>query len=474
MQLVVSEHLPGEITLIAGKSIASMKEPVQQTAALVAQDSELPLRSAQPAAQDRSPSFIARHGLLILLTLTYAISYMDRQILPVLQDPIKKELNLSDAQLGLLTGFSFALFYSLFGIPIGRLADRWIRRNVVVISMFGWSVLTAASGAATSFSHLLLARIGVAIGEAGAVPAGASLIADRYPDDRRATALAVFTGIGGPLGVLLGFMCGGLLGPAFGWRLAFVLASIPGIALALILMLAVKEEPRPTTTHAMVSFREGLGVLAGYRTLRRMALALILAMIASHAAMNWMASYMIRQHQMPIAETGVRLGLLFGAGAAIGNFTIGFLADRIAKQSIRWYLWLPAIISAVSVPFLCMALMADTGSHAISWLIFPAMFGVAYGGVTMSILHRLSPARFRGTATSLYICLISLFGIGFGTWLIGIVSDLYAPYVGKASIAYSLFSIVPAAALLSAIQFVRAAKALPSDAEKARLLAEKG
>jgi predicted MFS family arabinose efflux permease len=413
-------------------------------------------------------AFLARHGVLILLTLTYATSYMDRQILSILQEPIRRDLHLSDSQLGLLTGFSFALFYAVLGIPIGRLVDGWVRRHILVISMLCWSVLTAATSLAPSFAFMLLARIGVAVGEAGVTPAGVSLIADRYTVNQRASAIALFVGVGGPLGGLIGFVWGGICAPALGWRTTFLLAGLPGLALSLILLAFVREVARPPATHRPMNFRAGVVHLAGYKTLRHLAWALALGMISTHAAWSWMASYMIRHLGMPVAQVGVDLGVLFGVGGAIGNLSIGLISDRLGTRNIRWYLWLPAIISAASVPFICLALAAHTGSGVLFCMILPCTFGAAFGSLTMSVLHMLTPERFRGTATALYILLTMLFGFGIGTWLIGIVSDLLTPQLGAASLKYALLCIVPAAAIVAAIQYVRAASALLSDAERAR------
>jgi predicted MFS family arabinose efflux permease len=429
--------------------------------------------TALPATADTvgPTSFLRRHGLLLLLMATYATSYMDRQILSILQEPIRRDLHLTDSQLGLLTGFSFALFYAVLGIPIGQLVDRWIRRNILAVSMFGWSVMTAATSLAPSFGFMLLTRIGVAVGEAGVTPTGVSLISDRYPAHQRASAIALFVGVGGPLGGLIGFIWGGLCAPAFGWRATFLFAGLPGIVLALIVRLFVREVPRVATVQRPIHLRAGIAHLARYATLRHLACAIALAMISTHAAWSWMASYLIRHLGMPVSQVGVQLGLLFGIGGAIGNFSIGLLGDRLGKRSVRWYLWVPAIISAASIPFICLALLAKTGPGALFWLVLPCTFGAAFGSLTMSVLQMLTAERFRGTATALYILLTMLFGYGVGAWLIGMASDWLAPHVGAASLQYALLTIVPAAALIAAIEYVRAAAALPADLERARQLA---
>nr|WP_254447819.1 MFS transporter [Sphingomonas sp. ID1715] len=189
---------------------------------------------------------------LFLLTLTYFFSYMDRQILSILLEPIRADLKLSDTQLGLLTGLAFAVFYATLGIPVARLADRGNRRNIVAISLAVWSLFTALCGLAQNYVQLLLARIGVGVGEAGSSPPSHSMIADLYPPDRRAGAMAVYTS-GVVLGGGFGTMIGGYLAHEYGWRLAIMAVGLPGLALAIIVRLFVVEPPRgmsdPARTH---------------------------------------------------------------------------------------------------------------------------------------------------------------------------------------------------------------------------------
>jgi predicted MFS family arabinose efflux permease len=404
--------------------------------------------------------FFSRHGLLIVLMLTYAVATMDRQILAILQEPIKRELHLSDGALGLLTGFSFVLFYSLFGLLVGRLADRFSRRLVIVLSLIAWSVMTALTGVVQSFLYLLLTRAGVAIGEAGVVPASASIISARYRSGRRAGAMS-FLFVAVPLGMLLGFFLGGRLEHAVGWRMTFVLAGVPGVILAIALLLFVRE-PARSVGNAPIQFGEGLRVLARSNTLRGLAIAAPLSGLIAVAMNTWGASYLIRSHGMSIANVGEVLGLAFGVGGAVGSFGTGLLADRLAIKEVRWYLWMLVLINVAIAPLIGASLMVESGTTAVIFLVLPCAFSGAFSGLVVSVLNVISPAQFRGTATALAI-LIGNIGTGVGAWLIGALSDLLAPRFGSASVKYALLIIVPAAAILAAIQYARAARTLPEE-----------
>jgi predicted MFS family arabinose efflux permease len=410
--------------------------------------------------QEASDGFFVRHGLVIVLMLTYAVATMDRQILAILQEPIKRDLQLSDGQLGLLTGFSFVVFYSLFGMVFGMLVDRFSRRLLIAISMISWSAMTALTGAAQSFAFILAARIGVAIGEAGVVPASASIISGRYAAEHRAGAMS-FLFVAVPLGMLAGFYLGGRLEHAVGWRMTFMLAGIPGGILAVGVQLFVRE-PARTVVSNPIRLGEGLRLLARSRTLRGLALAAPLSGLVSVAMNTWGASYLIRSHGMSVADVGTVLGLAFGVGGAVGSFGTGLLADRLATRDLRWYLWLLTLISAIMAPLIVASLTASNSATAVFFLILPCAFGVAFSGLVVSVLNVISPPQFRGTATALSI-LIGNIGTGVGAWLIGATSDLLAPTFGTASIKYALLIIVPAVAILAAIQYARAARSLPEE-----------
>jgi len=243
---------------------------------------------------------------LSLLTLVYSFSFIDRQLLAILQESIKSDLGLSDSQLGLMTGFAFALFYVTAGLPIARWADNGNRRNILALAVFIWSFMTALSGAAQSYLHLLMARIGVGVGEAGGNPPSHSMISDIFPPDKRATMLGIyFTGVN--VGILFGFLLGGWLNEVFGWRVAFVVVGAPGILLALLVRYTMAEpgrglvegKPVGTQTH---STREVIVLLWSLPSMRHMALGMGLGAFVLYSVANWNASFLIRSHGMSTGE----------------------------------------------------------------------------------------------------------------------------------------------------------------------------
>ena len=247
-----------------------------------------------------------RNYVLVLLTLVYTFNFIDRQLLSILQESIKVELLLSDSQLGLLTGFAFALFYVSAGVPIARFADRSNRRNIVAASIGLWSFMTAISGFVQNYAQLLAARVGVGVGEAGGSPPSHSIVSDIFPPERRASALSFYsTGVN--LGILFGFLFGGWLNEFFGWRIAFMVVGIPGIVLALIVRATIHEPVRglienKTASKEQVPFKEVVTVLWQRKTFRHLAFASGLNAFAGYGTANWLASFFIRSHEMTTGE----------------------------------------------------------------------------------------------------------------------------------------------------------------------------
>ena len=277
----------------------------------------------------------AAYYALGILTIVYSINFIDRQLLSILQESIKADLMLSDAQLGLLTGFAFAVFYTFAGLPIASLADRSNRRNIVAISLTIWSGMTAISGLAQNYWQLLAARVGVGIGEAGGSPPSHSMISDIFPPEKRASAIGFYsTGIS--IGILFGFLFGGWLNEFFGWRVAFFVVGVPGVLLALVLYLTVPEPIRglaenKASTGDNPSMMTVFKVLLSRRSFLFMALGAAMNAFAGYSTANWVASFMIRTHQMPTGELGTWLALIIGVGGAIGVFGSGVIADKQEK-----------------------------------------------------------------------------------------------------------------------------------------------
>jgi len=285
--------------------------------------------------------------VLAILTIVYAFNFIDRQILVILQEPIKAELGLTDTQLGLLTGLAFAALYVILGIPIARLADKSNRKNIIAVSMVVWSGMTAVSGMASNYVHLMLARIGVGIGEAGCSPPAHSMISDYFPPKKRATALSIYsTGI--YIGIIVGYIVGGLIAKAYGWRIAFYAIGIPGVLFALFFYFAVKEPIKGQMDEADLSadnpsLGEVIQTLLKKKTFIFIALAAGFQAFGNYGVGNFLPSFLQRIHGLDIATAGIVLGLSTGIGGGVGTFLGGYLADRFRTRDMRWYLWVPIL-----------------------------------------------------------------------------------------------------------------------------------
>ncbi|EED30462.1 major facilitator superfamily protein [gamma proteobacterium NOR5-3] len=404
---------------------------------------------------------------LVLLTIVYSFNFIDRQLLAILQESIKADLDLSDSQLGLLTGFAFAIFYVTAGIPIARWADRGNRRNIVSLSLFIWSFMTALSGFVQNYAHLLMARIGVGVGEAGGSPPSHSIISDIFPADRRATAIGFYS-MGVSIGILFGFLAGGWLNEFFGWRTAFMVVGIPGVILAVVLRFTLKEPIRglhdgTPSGSGPVPFGEVLSVLWSRPTFKHIALGAGLNAFCGYATANWTASFMIRTHGMSTGELGTWLSMIIGVGGAIGVFFGGYLADRMAKTDKRWYAWLPSICGFAIVPFMISIYLVDNPYVALSLSIIPGLLFQVYLGNTIATTHAIVGPRMRATASAVLFLILNIIGLGAGPWVVGVLSDLLAPSLGTESLRYAMLYALPPVMTWSAVHYWLAAKHLRQD-----------
>lgn len=404
---------------------------------------------------------------LVLLTIVYSFNFIDRQLLAILQESIKADLQLSDSQLGLLTGFAFAAFYVIAGLPIARWADHGNRRNIVALSLFIWSFMTAISGLANNFIQLLLARVGVGIGEAGGSPPSHSIISDIFPPNRRASAIG-FYAMGVSIGILFGFLAGGWLNEFFGWRVAFLVVGAPGILLAIIVRWTMAEPIRGLTENRTVStnavpLSQVVSVLWGCRAFRHMALAAGLNAFAGYSISNWTASFMIRSHHMSTGELGTWLALTIGLGGAIGVFCGGLLADRLASRDKRWYMWIPALAGFICVPFMAAVYLVDGPYTALMLSVVPGILFNVYLGNTIATTHALVGLRMRALSSAILFLVLNTIGLGMGPWIIGMLSDYLAPSLGAESLRYAMLYVLPAIMCWSACHFYLASRTLTAD-----------
>ncbi len=431
-----------------------------------------------PARPTLTPAY-ARY-VLALLFVAYVFNFIDRQILAILLQPIKEELQVSDTAMGLLTGIAFALFYTCAGIPIARLADRRSRRTIIAVGLAAWSAMTAASGLVRTFAQLAVARIGVGVGEAAFVPPAHSLISDYFPAERRATAMAVFS-LGVHVGLAFGFLLGGWIAQFFGWRAAFFAVGVPGLILAVVVRLTVREPARghadrahapshaAAVSGALVSepFRVVFGILRTRRAFRHLALAAALHSFGGYAFAIWGPTFFVRVHGMTSGRLGTWLGAILGIGGAAGALLGGILADRLGARDARWQLYVPAIATVLQIPCALATLLWPSPVPALLFLIPSAMASAIWFGPVFSLTQALVPPTMRATASAVLLFVINLIGLGIAPLAVGILNDRLAATYGAEAIRYSLM-IVGLAGVLAAVHFALAARTIRADLAAAR------
>lgn len=410
---------------------------------------------AQPAVGSAgSFSRSGRNYVLGLLTLVYVFNFIDRQILVILQESIKLEMGLSDTQLGILSGFAFAIFYVSFGIPIARWADHANRRNIVAVSVGVWSAMTAACGMVQSYGQLAAARVGVGIGEAGGSPPAHSIISDYFSFRERGKALAIYsTGI--YIGIMLGYLGGGWVNEFFGWRVAFFVVGAPGVLVALLVRFTIKEPPRGLSDgHAHVeappAFRLALRELWKLKSFRYLCFGSAFTAFVGYGVGNFAPSYFIRVHGLSSGEVGTYLAMIAGIGGGLGTFLGGYLSDRFGHSNVRWYLWVPAIGLVIGLPLRVFGYLTGDLYLAIGVLGVAQVFDALYLAPSIAAAHGLVGPRMRALASSILFFVLNLIGLGFGPMTVGWLSEMLRPDYGNESIRWaiviaSFITIIPIA-----------------------------
>ncbi|TRW14938.1 MFS transporter [Glacieibacterium frigidum] len=396
---------------------------------------------------------------LVLLSLVSLLNYLDRMIIAVLVEPIKRDLNLSDTQVGLVAGFAFALLYALAGLPLARIADRGSRVALVSACLVVWSAMTALTGFARNFVELFLARMAVGIGEAGCVPASHSLIGDLFPPHRRALAIGIFQA-GGLIGLSFGLAGAGWLAERYGWRVALMAAGAAGLPLALLLFLTMNEPPRaaadpaPARESAFATVR----ALFGHPAFVHLVVGISIGAFATYGMSQWISAFFIRSHGLGLAEVGLYGGLAGGGGGIAGAIAGGLAMTRLRRRDERWELWLPALAYAGAWPLFAGAFLVP-GTLAAFTFQFAATFVAASGGaVALAAIQSFAEPHRRATAVAIMLMLSSLIGLGVGPAAVGVVSDALAASAGVDSLRYAL-ALATAFLGWAALHFVLAARA---------------
>lgn len=429
--------------------------------------------TAQPAVRPVSAGY--RGYAMGLLLLIYVMNFVDRQVINILAEPIKRELGLLDWQLGAMSGLAFALFYTVLGLPIARLAERGHRPYIIAVALALWSGFTALCGLAQNFTHLLLARIGVGVGEAGCTPPAHSLITDYVPKEKRASALAFYS-MGTPLGSLVGMGLGGVIADAYGWRMAFIVCGIPGIVLAIVVALTLLE-PRIRATAADMKqraeavrdtapFRTALSTLKRKRTFWLVSFAAAIKAFISYGQAPFAASFFYRNHSEEVAALaaqfglqsggflGLALGLMAGIGGAIGAFAGGAIADKFGGRDYRAYVSVPAIASLAVIPIYAVAILSPSATFALGCLLFGSVLGTLWYGPVYATAQTIVPPHMRATSSAILLFIINLIGLGLGPLAVGALSDTFAIGFGlgeaegvRCALLVSAFAGLAAAAL---------------------------
>ncbi len=415
--------------------------------------------------------------VLGVLFLVYVFNFIDRQILSILLEDIKLELGVSDTAMGFLTGIAFALFYTFAGIPIARWADVGVRRSIIAMGLTLWSVMTAASGLVQNFTQLVLARIGVGVGEAAGSPPAHSIIADYFPPERRATALSIYN-MGISFGILFGFLVGGWINEFFGWRLAFFVVGLPGLALALLVRFTVREPARGasegvTEVEDPEPVMKVFAFMWSLRSFRHLAIAGGLHAFAGYGFAQWAPTFLRRVHDLGSGETGTYLGLIIGFGGAAGSVLGGVLGDRLGRIDARWYMWVPAISCILVVPFIVGFLLLDSLAFSLIAYIPGVLFGAMWLGPIIASAQALVKLRMRAVASAILLFILNLIGLGLGPQLVGVLNDLLASAFGDEAVRYSLL-VANLTSGWAAVHFALAARTFREDMQAKDRVEEAG
>ena len=423
----------------------------------------------------------ARYAIAVLFGINF-MNFFDRQIAGALGEPIRIEFGLNDTQLGLLA-MVFTLVYAVVGVPIGRLADNWSRKRVIALGVTFWSLLTAASGLAWNYTTVVLARIGVGIGEASCAPASQSLIGDLYPPERRAQAMATFM-LGLPLGLCGAYLLAGIIGEAWGWRAAFFVACVPGLILA-VMALFIREPVRGATEPQSPSALAA-AVKSPYRTILRIrtlwwvVLSGMLFNFNSYAVNTFQTPFLQRFHELGLRDANNLSALSLGLAGVAGLLLGGWLGDRLRRHYANGRLLLAGTTMGVGAPCVYIALQQPAGSVATFTLFMAAssaMTFVYYSTVYSAIQDVVEP-RLRGTAVSLYFFAMYVLGASFGSTIMGAVSDYFANQAmleaGATEMAIqfraaglrSAMYMIPALMVLCSLSLLGAARTVPADMQR--------
>jgi MFS family permease len=394
--------------------------------------------SPEQAAVPRNPKLV-----LGFLLIAYIFNFLDRQILGILAQPIKADLGLSDTEFGAIGGLAFALLYSVMGVPLSYLADRTSRSGVVAGALAVWSGFTALCGTATSFWQMFIYRLGVGVGEAGGVAPSYALIADYFPPQRRARALAVYS-LGVPIGLGAGTLLGAYIAALIDWRAAFLIMGVAGLVFAPILKWVVRDLPRAaSSTGPDVGLGRVFRIVARKPAFWLMAFAASSSSLVGYGLALWVPSILMRSFGMDIIGAGQFMGSLLLVGGTLGVLLGGYLADKLGSSDRRWYAWLPAIAWLITAPFYLAGLLSPS-SAGLAWalLILPNALNILWLGPVTTAVQHLVERPMRATASAFFLLINNFVGLGVGPLLIGAISEALKASHGVESLRYAAIGVL--------------------------------
>lgn len=417
------------------------------------------------------PSRRYRYYVLAILVLVYTMNFLDRQILGILAGPIKKELDLTDSQLGLMGGLAFAMVYSTLSIPIAWLADRSSRRSIIAWSLGIWSAFTAVCGFAHSFWQLFAARIGVGFGEAGGVAPSYSMLSDYFPKEQRARALSIYS-LGIPLGSGAGLLFGGLIAAHLDWRYAFMIVGSAGLLVAPLLRATVKDPPRggftapasaaPVAAPKAPAFALVLSTVVRKKTFWLMAVGAAFSSMCGYGVAFWLPQYFQRSMHLSLSDTSWYLGAITFFGGCLGIIGGGMVADKLGVKSKSAYPRIPAIAFILALPCFLVALNTSSLYVLFPVLLIPTALNLVWLGPILTAVQHLVPAQMRTTASAMFLLINNLLGIAVGYYYFGAVSDALAPTYGADSLRYALCTGAAFYAVATVL-FLAASKTIKQD-----------
>lgn len=409
---------------------------------------------------DATPDKNRSRYVLAVLTAIYMVNTMDRGILAILAEPIRRDLSISDTQFGVLTGLAFALFYTGFGLPAGLLADRVGRVRVIAVACAIWSACSAAGSLATSFATLALSRAGVGVGEAGGTAPSYSLIADHYPPARRGVALGLFH-LGSSLATLIGTSVGAWIAQIYGWRLALAVVSLPGILFALLLWATVPEPRRTQSAAARVPIWTSVRDFFSNPLLRTVALSAGLTAFSTYAMMAWLPAFLMRARHMTLGDIALWYGVPNAILLGLGVSSAGWLADRFARRSVRAYAWVPMGATLAMAGAITLTLIMPGWPVALAFGLLAIGLSQMFLAPLLTIVQNNSPAEHRSLYSALFLLVNNLIGAGFGPLYVGMISDRFVAGMGNMSLAAGIAALLPVALVAVFAQW-RVSRLLPA------------